>query len=143
MPKHMGASDSKINNDGVLTLKQACSGRYSGLLKLSSQRFEHAQNQSAPFFILFSITLEINGLGRYHAVINTKFGVITVYFCKLHTHICVPFLRDYHIIKCRHGTETSAAATLGTTTCSLSMHKVTTKQVETIQPNHIITAPEQ
>ena len=42
-PKRVGASISKINKDGVLILKQACSRRYSGLLKLSSQRFECAQ----------------------------------------------------------------------------------------------------
>ena len=62
-PKRAGASGSRINNDGVSTLKQACSRRYSGSLKLSSRRFEHAQNQSTPFLTLFSITLEINGLG--------------------------------------------------------------------------------
>ena len=80
MPKHVGASDSKINDDGVLTFKQACSGQYSGLLKLNSRRFERARNRSAPFFILFPITPEINGLGRYRAVICTKFGVKTIYF---------------------------------------------------------------
>ena len=36
MPKCAGTSGSKINNSGVSTLKQVCSGRYSGLLKLSN-----------------------------------------------------------------------------------------------------------
>jgi hypothetical protein len=79
-PKRTGASDSKIKDDGVSTLKQACSGRYSGSLKLSSRRFERAQNRSAPFLSLFSIAREINGLGRYRAVIRAKFGVKTAYF---------------------------------------------------------------
>ena len=79
-PKRAGASGSKINDDGVSTLKQACSGRYSGSLKLSSRRFERAQNRSAPFLTLFSIAPEINGLGRYRAVIRAKFGVKTAYF---------------------------------------------------------------
>ena len=35
-PKRAGASGSRINDDGVSTLKQACSRRYSGSLKLSS-----------------------------------------------------------------------------------------------------------
>ena len=35
-PKRTDASGSKINDDGVSTFKQACSGRYSGSLKLSS-----------------------------------------------------------------------------------------------------------
>jgi hypothetical protein len=40
-----------INDEGVSTLNhQACSAWYSGTLKLSSQRFEHMQNQSAIFF---------------------------------------------------------------------------------------------
>ena len=64
-------------NDGVLTLKQACSGRYSGMSKLSSRRFEHTQNRSTPFLIFFSIALEINGLGWCHAVIHAKFGMKT------------------------------------------------------------------
>ncbi len=42
-PKRAGASGSKFD-DGVSTLKQACSGRYSGLLKLSSRRFVRAHN---------------------------------------------------------------------------------------------------
>ena len=79
-PKRAGASGSKIKDDGVSTLKQACSGRYSGSLKLSSRMFERAQNRSAPFLILFSIAPEINGLGRYRAVIRAKFGVKTAYF---------------------------------------------------------------
>ena len=79
-PKCAGASGSKINDDGVSTFKQACSRRYSGSLKLSSRRFECAQNQSAPFSTLFSIAPEVNGLGRYRAVIRAKFGVKTVYF---------------------------------------------------------------
>ena len=62
-PKCAGASGSKINDDGVSMLKQACSRRYSGTLKLSSRRFKHAWNRSAPFLTLFSITPEINGLG--------------------------------------------------------------------------------
>ena len=62
-PKRAGASGSKINDDSVSTFKQACSGRYSGSLKLSSRRFEHAQNRSAPFLTLFSIAPEVNGLG--------------------------------------------------------------------------------
>ena len=37
-PKRAGASGSKINDDGISTFKQACSGRYSGSLKLSSRR---------------------------------------------------------------------------------------------------------
>ena len=79
-PKRAGASGSKINNDGVSTFKQACGERYSGSLKLSSRRFERAQNQSAPFLTLFSIAPEVNGLGRYHAVIHAKFGRKTAYF---------------------------------------------------------------
>ena len=75
-----GVSGSKINDDGVSTFKQACSERYSGSLKLSSRRFEHAPNRSALFLTLFSITLEVNGLGRYRAVIRAKFGGKTVYF---------------------------------------------------------------
>ena len=43
-PKRAGASGSRINDYGVSTLKQACSRQYSGSLKLSNQRFEHAQN---------------------------------------------------------------------------------------------------
>ena len=35
-PKSAGASGSKINDNGVSTLKQACSGRYSESLKVSS-----------------------------------------------------------------------------------------------------------
>ena len=34
MLKHAGASASKINDNGVSTLKQACSRQYSVLLKL-------------------------------------------------------------------------------------------------------------
>jgi hypothetical protein len=81
-PKRAGASGSKINNGGVSTLKQACSGRYSGSLKLSSRRFERAQNRSAPVFTLFSIAQEMNGLGQYRAVIRAKFSVHvkTAYF---------------------------------------------------------------
>ena len=41
-PKRAGASGSRINDDGISTLKQACSRRYSGSLKLSSRRFERA-----------------------------------------------------------------------------------------------------
>jgi hypothetical protein len=71
-----GCKRFKINDDGVSTLKQACSGRYSGMLTVSSLRFEHAQNRSAPFLTIFSIASEIlNGLGRYRAVIHSKFGV--------------------------------------------------------------------
>ena len=79
-PKHAGASGSKMNDDSVSTFKQACRGRYSGSLKLSSRRFERAQNRSAPFLTLFSIAPEINGLGRYRAVIRAKFCVKTAYF---------------------------------------------------------------
>ena len=79
-PKRAGASGLKINDDGVSTFKQAGSGRYSGSLKLSSRRFERAQNQSAPFLTLFSIAPEVNGLGRYRAVIRTKFAGKTAYF---------------------------------------------------------------
>ena len=79
-PKRTGASGSRMNDNGVSTLKQACSRRYSGLLKLTSRRFERAQNQSAPFLTLFSIAPEINGLGRYRAVIREKFGIKTAYF---------------------------------------------------------------
>ena len=79
-PKRAGASGSKMNDDSVSTFKQACSGRYSGSLKLSSRRFERAQNRSAPFLTLFSIAPEINGLGRYCVVIRAKFGVKTAYF---------------------------------------------------------------
>ena len=75
-----GASGSRINDDGVSTLEQACSGRYSGSLKLSSRRFERAQNRSASFLTLFSIAPEINSLGRYRAVIRAKFGIKTAYF---------------------------------------------------------------
>ena len=49
MPKCVDVSGSIINDDGISTLKQACSGRYSGSLKLSSRSFECAQNRSAPF----------------------------------------------------------------------------------------------
>ena len=79
-PKRAGASGSRINNDGVSILKQAYSRRYSGSLKLSSRRFKRTQNRSAPFLTLFSIAPEINGLGRYRAVIRAKFGIKTVYF---------------------------------------------------------------
>ena len=79
-PKRAGASGSKINDDSVSTFKQACSGRYSGTLKLSSRRFERAHNRSAPLLTLFSIAPEVNGLGRYRAVIRAKFGVKTAYF---------------------------------------------------------------
>ena len=79
-PKRAGASGSKINNDSVSTFKQACSRRYSGSLKLSSRRFECAQNRSAPLLTLFSIAPEVNGLGRYRAVIRAKFGGKTTYF---------------------------------------------------------------
>jgi hypothetical protein len=44
MPKHAGTSGSKFDDDGISMLKQACSGRYSGTLKLSSQGFERAWN---------------------------------------------------------------------------------------------------
>ena len=74
-PKCAGASGSKINHDGVSTLKQAYSGRYSDSLKLSSQRFKHTQNRSAPFLTLFSTAPEANGLGWYRVVVHTKFGV--------------------------------------------------------------------
>ena len=60
--------------------KQACSGRYSGSLKLSSRRFKRAQNRSAPFLTLFSIAPKVNGLGRYHTVIRAKFGGKIAYF---------------------------------------------------------------
>ena len=79
-PKRAGASSSKINDDGVSTFKQACSGRYSGSLKLSSRRFERTQNRSAPFLTLFSIAPEVNGLGQYRAVIRAKFGGKTAHF---------------------------------------------------------------
>ena len=79
-PKRAGASGSRINDDGVSTLKQACSRRYLGSLNLSSRRFERAQNRSAPFLTLFSIAPEINGLGRYRAVIRAKIGIKTAYF---------------------------------------------------------------
>ena len=79
-PKRAGASGSKINDDSVSTFKQACSGRYSGSLKLSSRRFERAHNRSAPLLILFSIAPEVNGLGRYRAVICAKFGIKSAYF---------------------------------------------------------------
>jgi hypothetical protein len=71
-PKCAGASRLKINDDDVSMLKQACSGRYSGSLKLSSWKFERAQNRSTPFLTLFSIALEINCLGRYHTCGNTR-----------------------------------------------------------------------
>ena len=47
-PKRAGASGSRINDDGVSTLKQGCSRQYSGSLKLSSRRFERTQSRSAP-----------------------------------------------------------------------------------------------
>ena len=74
-PKRAGASGSKINDDSISMFKQACSGRYSGSLKLSSRRFERAHNRSAPLLTLFSIEPEVNGLGRYPAVIRAKFGI--------------------------------------------------------------------
>ena len=43
-PKRTGASSSTSNDDNISTFKQACSGRYSGSLKLSSRRFECAHN---------------------------------------------------------------------------------------------------
>ena len=79
-PERAGASGSKINDDGISTFKQACSGRYSGSLRLSSRRFECAQNRSVPFLTLFLIALEVNGLGQYRAVIRAKFGRKTAYF---------------------------------------------------------------
>ena len=64
MPKHADASG--INDNGISMLKQACSGWYSQLLKLSSQRLERAQNWSASFLtFFFSIALEISSLGWY------------------------------------------------------------------------------
>ena len=51
MPKCTGASGSKVNNNGVSTLKQACSRQYSGLLKLSSQRFKRACTESKRSFL--------------------------------------------------------------------------------------------
>ena len=93
-PKCVGASGSRINDDGVSTLKQACSRRYSGLLKLSSRRFERAHNRSAPFLTLFSIAPEINGLGRYRAIIRAKFCIKTTHFRQYtaRTRVRVPFL---------------------------------------------------
>ena len=79
-PKCVGASGSRNNDDGVSMLKQACSRWYSGSLKLSSRSFERAQNRSAPFLTLFSIAPEINGLGRYRAVIHVKLGIKNTYF---------------------------------------------------------------
>ena len=91
-PQRAGASGSKINDDSVSTFKQACSGRYSGSLKLSSRRFERAHNRSAPLLTLFSIAPEVNGLGRYRAVIRVKFGVKTAYFQQQTARARVPFL---------------------------------------------------
>ena len=79
-PQRAGASGSRINDDSVSTFKQACSGRYSGLLKLSSRRFERAHNRSAPLLTLFSITPKVDDLRPYRAVIRVKFGVKTAYF---------------------------------------------------------------
>ena len=78
-PQRAGASGSKINDDSVSTFKQACSGQYSGSLKLSSQRFECAHNRSAPLLTLFSIAPEVNSLGRYRAVIRVKFVFTRIY----------------------------------------------------------------
>ena len=64
-PKRADASGSKISDDVVSTFEQACSGRYSGSLKLSSRRFERAKNQSAPFLILF---FDRTGSERFGAV---------------------------------------------------------------------------
>ena len=50
-PQRAGASGSKINDDSVSTFKQACSGRYSGSLKLSSRRFERAHKRSSLNFV--------------------------------------------------------------------------------------------
>ena len=63
-PKRTGASSSKLNDNSISTFKQACSGRYSGSLKLSSRRFKCAHNRSTPLLTLFSIAPEVNGLGR-------------------------------------------------------------------------------
>ena len=71
-------------------LKQACSGRYSGSLKLSSRRFKHAQNWSTPFLILFSIAPEIYSLGWYSVVIHAKFGISRIF--STINHMRVPFL---------------------------------------------------
>ena len=97
-PQRAGASGSKINDDSVSTFKQACSGRYSGSLKLSSRRFERAHNRSAPLLTLFSISPEVNGLGRYRAVIRVKFGVKTAYFQQQTTRARVPFLPGVHTV---------------------------------------------
>ena len=43
-PKRAGRNGSKTKDAGVSTLKQVCSGRYSGTSKLSSRRFERAQD---------------------------------------------------------------------------------------------------
>ena len=61
-PQRAGASSSKINDDSVSTFKQACSGRYSGSLKLSSRRFERAHNRSAPLlsFLLCHILCTVD-----------------------------------------------------------------------------------
>ena len=96
-PQRAGASGSKINDDSVSTFKQACSGRYSGSLKLSSRRFERAHNRSAPLLTLFSIAPEVNGLGRYRAVIRVKFGVKTAYFQQQTARARVPFLPGIHL----------------------------------------------
>ena len=59
---HAGASGSKINNDGVLMLKQACSLVAEG---------SNTHRIKALFFLtLFSIALEINGLEQYRVVIQ-------------------------------------------------------------------------
>ena len=52
-PKRAGASGSKINDNGISMLKQACSRRYSGSLKLSSRRLSPSSTSES--FILESI----------------------------------------------------------------------------------------
>ena len=72
-PKRADANGSKID-DSVSMIKQACSGQYSGSVKLSSRRFERAHNRSAPLLTSFSIAPEVNRLGRYHVVVRAIFA---------------------------------------------------------------------
>ena len=48
-PKRMGTNGSKINDAGVLTLKEACSRRYSGTLKRSVLTFVFDRTRNEPF----------------------------------------------------------------------------------------------
>ena len=65
MPKHMGTSGSKINNNGVSTLKLVGSKRYSVVLMLGSRRSNIHRIEALFSFDRTSQKCIVNGLGRY------------------------------------------------------------------------------